>query len=382
MKQLRNIGAMALSFVCLGSAHAATKPEATPTQVKLFFIEALDPKDTTSSQRFQQEYELAISKGKEFTSSQLKNCGFELTSTTYFYGASDPIQAKEQAERATKEGAWLLIGPRRSNHYLILAKGAPEIPSISLMASSDEIGELGNIHLTLSPANSEMAKAAAEEAAGRIPKDQSKTYVAVVSSDCLACKNFEKHFDKIASAIGLKKAASLSVVGDQPDVTKLSEELKRSHPAFILLPNYSIVTTHLISAIHSMLPNAFFVGGDGWGDPQFGFVQNGLEVGDAEGFTVRGFPPMRAGLSTFKLGKNLMISPQFSNLESSSALGILSIFNQTAELLCKTKPKTNAEFVKAFQKHGPRLFSPPWGTSIYNLERRNIVFLKSSGVGR
>jgi hypothetical protein len=124
------------------------------------------------------------------------------------------------------------------------------------------------------------------------------------------------------------------------------------------------------------------VGGDGWGDPQFGFVQNGLEVGDAEGFTVRGFPPMRAGLSTFKLGKNLMISPQFSNLESSSALGILSIFNQTAELLCKTKPKTNAEFVKAFQKHGPRLFSPPWGTSIYNLERRNIVFLKSSGVGR
>jgi hypothetical protein len=151
----------------------------------------------------------------------------------------------------------MIVGPRRSNHYLLLAKGAPETPSVSLMASSDEVAELGDTHLSLSPANSSMAKAAADEAAARSNKSANKSYVSVVSSDCLACKDFEKHFDSHASTIGLKKAASLPIVGDQPDTTKLNEEIKKHNPAFILLPNYSIVTTHLISGIHPAFPNAF-----------------------------------------------------------------------------------------------------------------------------
>ncbi len=367
-------------FLGLDRANAAAKNATSLKTVKLFFIEALDPKDTTSSQRFQQEYEGAISKGKELTASQLKKCGFEISSAVYFYGASDPIQAKEQAERATKEGAWMIIGPRRSNHYLLLAKGAPDVPSVSLMASSEEVASLGQLHLTLSPANFAMAKTAAEESAARIKNAANKSYMSIVSSDCLACKDFAKHFDARASALGMKKSAEIPVVGEQPDIAKINEEVKKHKPAFILIPNYSIVTTHLISGIHPATPEVFFVGGDGWGSSKFGFVQNGREVGDATGFTVRGFPPMAAGLSSFKIGMNLLASSQSSNLESSSALGILRIFDSAATLLCKSKPKTNLDFAKAFRDAGIKLFSAPWGTSIYNLDKGNIVFLKSDEV--
>ena len=43
----------------------AETPATNLTTVKISFIEALDPKDTTSSQRFQEEYERAIDTGRD-----------------------------------------------------------------------------------------------------------------------------------------------------------------------------------------------------------------------------------------------------------------------------------------------------------------------------
>ena len=374
-------GLVLFSIGFFGATILAKEAKAqSPTRVKLVFVEALDPKDTTSSQRFQQEYESAISKGKELTAQKLKSCGFEVSPTASFYGASDPIQAKEQAEKAAKDGAWMIVGPRRSNHYLLLAKGALNVPSVSLMASSDEVSTLGSLHLSLVPPNSVMAQNAADEAAARIKKKYSPSYVSIVSADCLACKDFAKHFDAHASSIGLKKSAEIAVIGDAPDTAPIISELSKQKPSFILLPNYSIVTSHLISAIHPAMPTAFFVGGDGWGNSRFGFVQNREDIGSATGFTVRGNPSIEEALKTFPIGKEILKAGQADTYGSSSALAILRVFDSTAQLLCDAKPKNSSEYVAGFKKSGRKLFSAPWGTSVYNLDNGNITFLKTRGV--
>ncbi|MEI8025282.1 MAG: hypothetical protein WCI18_02935 [Pseudomonadota bacterium] len=373
---IKSLGLILLATCYFGKRALANLQ--TPTKVKLVFIEALDPKDTTSSQRFQQEYESAIAKGKELTAQRLSSCGFEISPTASFYGASDPIQAREHAEKSTKEGAWMIVGPRRSNHYLLLAKGAPNVPSVSLMASSDEVSTLGSLHLSLAPPNSAMAHTAAEEAAIRINPKSSKAYVSIVSADCLSCKDFAKHFDVRATSLGLKKSGEISIVGDAPNMAPIIAELSKYKPSFVLLPNYSIVTSHLISAIHLALPNAFFVGGDGWGNSRFGFVQNREDIGSTAGFTVRGNPSIDASLKTFSIGKEILKAGPADTYGSSSAIAILRVFDSTAQLLCDSKPENSTEFVAGFKKVGRKLYSAPWGTSIYNLENGNISFLKTS----
>lgn len=71
------------------------------TKVKISFLEALAPKDTTSSERFQKEYEYAVQTGIDLTKKDLAKCGYELVDEKSFYDASDTLQALEQAKQAT-----------------------------------------------------------------------------------------------------------------------------------------------------------------------------------------------------------------------------------------------------------------------------------------
>jgi hypothetical protein len=344
--------------------------------VKMVFVEALDPKDTTSSKRFQEEYEAAIAKGRELTVEPLSACGYQLDTKSYLYAASDPIQAKEQAEKAVREGAWLIVGPRRSNHYLLLAKGADTTPTVSLMASSEEVALLGPLHLSMAPSNAMMAKVAAHEAKQRLAGANNE-YLSLVSADCLACKDFAKHFDQQATRLGMSKLAEFPILGNQPDLTNARDVIARKSPAFVLVPNYSIVTSYVISELRSARPGIFFVGGDGWGTAKYGFVQNGRELIGASGLSVRGDPPVEAGLKRFRAGKILIERRETATFGSATALNILRTIDGVASFLCESKPKIAEAFAKKFAAKGSKYFSAPWGVSVYKLENGNIVFLKS-----
>jgi thiol-disulfide isomerase/thioredoxin len=354
----------------------AETPATNLTTVKVSFIEALDPKDTTSSQRFQEEYERAIDTGRELTEKRLASCGYELKTETSFYGASDPIKAKESGEKAASNQAWLIVGPRRSNHYVLLAKGAAETPSVSLMASSDSLNDLGPMHISLAPSNSVMAASAAREA-----KRQAKgkaSYVSFLASECLNCRDFAAAFDKSAETIGLKKKAEVSLVGEQPDVAQLVEVIKKHKPSFVLLPNYSILSSYVVSKLAPVVPGVFFVGSDGWGDAKFGFVQNGPDISNARGFSVRGNPPVSEGLKGFDLGKRLIATGDASKLGSSSSLAILRVFDGLEKSLCRSKPKIREAFAKDFSLNGSRDFSNLWGVSIYEIRSGEMTFARSS----
>ena len=355
-----------LAFLLTSNAHALTK-------VPVAFIEALAPRDSTSSEKFKADFEGSIQLGKSLTAESLKKCGFELETKTSFYDAGDALQAKELAAKEEKSGTWLLVGPRRSNHYIAMVKGSEQTPSVSLMAGSSEVEALGSLHVTLSPFNQQMAEVAAKEALKRIGKN--RTYVSIVSGDCLTCVDFAESFDKKAKIIGLKKLEQFTISGEEPDTSPFKEKIGNLNPAFILLPNYSKASVKVMNGLDGTF-GGIYVGADGWGDSKFGFVQKGAKSDVVQGFTVRGFPIVLKGLENFDLGKKVLVQSQVQPPQGGPALAALKILDWTKNVLCEKKPKNKESFVKNFQTKSNSL-NAPWGVSVYELKNGEIVFKNS-----
>jgi hypothetical protein len=340
--------------------------------VKVEFVEALAPRDTTSSTRYQAMYEETIALATTLLKKRLNACGYEFATKTSFYEATDSLKAKEKGEAAQASGAWLIVGPRRSNHYLLLAQGAQDTPTISLMASADALKELGPLHLSVAPLNSQMAAVAAKETRSRFGK--AANYVSVVSSDCLSCMDFAKSFDSAAKRNGLRKIGEVALTGEAFDADAVKAQVQKLQPKFVLLPNYSKVSSLVMAAFNDEPRRPFFVGGDGWGDSLYGFVKNGLSIENVEGITVRGFPPFERGLRQFPLGREAIKLDKVSD-SFAPDLSILKILEVTTDRLCKDKPKSRADFVKSFGR-GIGI-SAPWGVSVYGLKNGDIQFSKS-----
>lgn len=345
--------------------------------IKIFFLEALAPKDTTSSERFQKEYDFAVQTGKELTKKKLNDCGYDLVDSQKLYDASDTLQAMESSRKAQEEDAWLIVGPRRSNHYLLVAKGAESTPTVSTMASSKEVNELDKIHLTIGQSNESMAEVLAKETKSRVRK--SAKYISIVNDDCISCKDFSVAFDKTASSIGLKKVAELKIVGEQPDSKEIEKFYRKHKSDIVLIPNYSKVSAYIIGLIYKINQKTFFVGGDGWGDNKYGFVHNSPQLKKANGMTVKGFPPADKGLGYFGLGKVILAEPSRAAAfpASGSAQSLLKIIEGVAELVCETRPANKDEFESVFKNAGQKYFYNPWGVSVFKLSEGEVVFDKT-----
>lgn len=347
--------------------------------VRIDFVEALAPRDTTSSTRYQQSYEGTIQVATQLLEKKLSACGYAFDTKTAFYDASDALKAKELGAKAAADGAWMIVGPRRSNHYLLLVQGAEQVPSVSIMASSDKVGELGSRHVSVSPINSRMARIAAQEARDRTKKGA--TFVSVVSSDCSNCVDFAKSFETAAAQIGLKKAGEVSLIGESVEGAELRSKVVSLSPDFVLLPNYSKVSSAVMASFNDESKPPLFVGGDGWGDSQYGFVQNGLDVQRVKGITVRGFPPVEKGLGLFPLGREIHKS-KLKGLPFSPDLSILKIMEEAASTLCARRPKTKEAYRTAFEQKSSKLVAAPWGVSVFELKRGEILFAKTVGNAR
>jgi len=346
-------------------------------RVPVAFVEALSPRDSTSSEKFKKDFEASIEIGRKLTETKLKTCGYELQPKTAFYDAGDTLQAKELAKTEEKNGTWMLVGPRRSNHYLALVSGAANTPTVSLMATATEVGALGPLHQTIAPLNSKMAEIAAVEAKTRTKG--ASTYLSVVNGDCLSCVDFASHFDAKAKSIGLKKAEELTITGDVPDVTKVLESVRKNPSVkFILLPNYSKSSIHVMNSLDGEF-FGFYVGADGWGDSKFGYVQKASRSDQINGFMVRGFPPVESGLKSFSLGRAILKLKTEEIPNAGPSLSVFKIFNVLTDTLCGSKARDSLAFSKAFQKDGKK-FSAPWGVSIYDLKSGEISYKRSLGV--
>lgn len=363
-----------IALLFITATNAETKPL---IPVKISFMEALAPKDTTSSERFQKEYEYAVQSGKDLTRAKLKNCGYEISEEKVLYDASDNLQALEQAKKSQESGAWLIIGPRRSNHYLLTVKGAPETASVSIMASAKEVFELDSLHLSLAQSNKKMAAVLATEVKKKFK--QNISYISLISEDCIACVDLAESFDQAAKKLKLAKIHEFKFTGEQPDISSIEKLVKEKNPDFILLPNYSIVSAYVMGIVSKWNPKMFFIGGDGWGDAKYGFVHNSPQLANVNGMTAKGFPPTNKGLEYFSLGKEILKNPTLAAAfpTSGSAQALLKAIQDTSDFLCKFKPKDKTEFAQVFKKNGSQYFKNPWGVSVFNLSQGEIIFDKT-----
>lgn len=361
-------------FTLLSTIFAFAQSEAGSAQlipVRVDFVEALAPKDTTSSTRYRESYEGTISVAAELLSKKLKSCGYVLDTHTAFYDASDSLKAKEFGEKSAQEGAWLVVGPRRSNHYLLLVQGVGSVPTVSIMASSDKVGELGLRNTTVAPMNSQMAQAAVKE----VKKRKKNSYISVVSSDCSNCVDFSKSFDEAALKAGLKKVNEISITGESFSAESIRKKVSVMNPDFILLPNYSKASSMVMAAFNGEKNPPLFVGGDGWGDSQYGFVQNGMDVENVKGITVRGFPSVAKGLEQFPLGRRV----RKKTLSFVPDLSIIKILDVTVDTLCKKHPKDKLSYFSAFDKIQSKKMISPWDVSLFELRKGEIHFVKMIG---
>jgi hypothetical protein len=365
--------------LCLAISPALLAAEKIPelVNVPISFQDSLDPFDTTASSRFKKDYEGAVLAGTAVTRAALAQCGYRLMPSTDFYPASDPLQAMINAEKSQTAGAWLIVGPRRSQHYLLTVKGAQNTPTVSTMATSDAIGQLGNLHLSMVPPNSVMAETAAREVMASVPAVKSSSFVSIVAKACLYCREFHSEFTRAMQGLGIPESKGFFVDGDEPDLTAEREEIAKLKPSFILLPNYSLLTGYLIANLRRTFPDAFFVGGDGWGESTTGFVKNGRDISTAAGFCVRGNPPYNVAMSSFPLGQQATKFSDQTSAPTTSRLIILKIMEGLSNLLCSARPKSRQEFLKVFEQSGHQYFRPPWGVSIYELKSGDIAFRKS-----
>ena len=349
------------------------------TAVKIVFMEALAPKDTTSSERFQKEYEYAIQTAKDLTKSKIEKCGYTIADEKSFYDASDTLQALEKAKKAQTEGAWLVVGPRRSNHYLLVSKGADQTATVSIMASAKEIYELDSHHLTLAQSNAVMAKVLAEQAKANFKNKKALSYISVVNEDCVTCIDFAECFKASAQSLKLTKLAEFKITGEQPDLSFLENIIKNKKPDIVLVPNYSKVSAYIIGTIQKWNPNTFFIGGDGWGDNMYGFVHDSPQLKGANGMTVKGFPPADKGLAYFDLGNEILKNPTLATAfpASGTAQALLRVIESTVDLLCEHKPKNKDEFLSAYKKNAKRIYTNPWGVSVFKLSKGEVIFDKT-----
>ncbi len=369
-------------FLLVAMPILASAAEKELTTVRVDFLEALAPRDTTSSEEFRRQFESSIAQGLKLTESSLAACGYRFDQHTSFYNASDTLQAREKATVLEQLGAWMIVGPRRSDHYILVAGGASNTPSVSLMAGASEIEKLGPLHLSAYAMNSALAPALAQIAKTSLQPKQKATYVTIVSDDCLVCRDFSTLFDSAAKSRGLKKLDEVKVVTETPDTSLAVEAVLRSKPTFILLPNFSKVAALVMASIQSKFPSATFLGGDGWGDGQFGFVDRNPSLSTASGITVRGFPPVDTGLLQFPLGRQTLAGKARGEFVPTSGPGmaILRIIQGTKDLLCKEKPRDRDAFRTSFERVGKSHFSAPWGVSAYRLSNTRISYWKDAKV--
>jgi len=362
-------------FTLFTSTAFAATTQTTLIQVPVSFQEALAPQDTTSTSRFKEEYKSAIETSLSLLEGEIKKCGYEIKISHEFYGASDPLQARERAAKAQNENTWLIVGPRRSNHYMLTSQGAEKTPSISTMANATTIFELGDLHLTLGTSNQKIAQSLT-----KIAKEKSKktnpTYVSIVNEDCVFCLDLSAQFDSAAN--GFKKLSEIKVIGDLPDLNKITNELGTLKPDFILLPNYSKPSATVMAHLKDKLPKTFYLSGDGWGTDAFGFVQSGVNLEGAIGYSARGSIPSKDALKSFKAGRTLLKNPTAAKnfSDSNTTLAILKILEGTADILCAKKPKTRDAFISAFQSEARKYMQPTWGVGIYKLENANMSFYR------
>src|SRR3990167_2587499 len=346
--------------------------------VKIGILESLNITNSTASERFKSAYLSAIYYAMGENDKKLASCGYLYQIVPAFFSNSSLLSEKTMASELETAGTWIILGPKRSDPYVMAMKGLHSTPLISLMAASAFIENLKPPYFTAAPGIHFLVEAASKA----VEKENiGYSYGTFVDATCIECKDFENEFDKI-NKNKLKKVFSIDGGGDAPSVERLFQKLATNKIDFLLLPNYSKFTVHVISQIYPVYPNIKFLGSDGWGQtvwsflPGYGLSSNIIGISIRVGYSDEGMEDYYKVYSLDVAWKNELLKPPYA------AYGSIELIQKITDDLCNAKPKNKHDFFTYLLRQNKSHYRTKVPISVYRLRRGMLEFSYSTSISK
>lgn len=344
--------------------------------VKVGVLEALASLDSSSSERYKQFFESAIYYSLGENERALSKCGYKFEIVASYFDNSDKLAAKEAAQKLENAGAWIILGPRRSDQFLVGSKSLVTTPIVSPMAGANSVTSLPAPNFTMYPSVDALAKVAvkAVKRAGF-----GNRYGSFVDATCSSCKDFQAAFAEQSSG-KLTEVFSIDGAGESPDLTQLRAALISKRVDFLILPNYSKFSGYTISKLQAQFPNLKVLGADGWGDGQFGFLEGFGIAPSIVGISVRGggSPDVMSTLfgvrSLDREWQGKSLTPPYA------AFGAIEFFRVLTKDLCRAKPKSRENFYRFLKNQNSSHFKSRSGIGVYFLRNSQLKFSHSESL--
>lgn len=355
--------------VTLFAIQAKTKPALI--DVKIGVMESLSPTAPSSSERYKRFLEAAIYYAAGENETKLSKCGYRLVPSIYYFDTYDTQELIKATKKLEESDAWVILGPRRSGHFLTAAKTLNKTPILSTMANADEIYTLNNITFSMYPSATQLANILSVNT-----KTYGARYATVVDVRCRTCIDFAKAF---ANANEGKEAFIHEVASTTPDLKALIQKLHKHPVDFLVLPNYSDLSGYVIAEVHKHYPNIRFVGGDGWGEDSFSLMQGYGVSNSAEGLAIR------AGIQKTDKSKHFKVNSLDREINQeivtppNSIFAVVSAIRILTNDLCEAKVENKVAFTKFLSSKPKTHFQTDAKYALYQLANGKLTFTKYVG---
>ena len=337
--------------------------------VKIGLLESLSPKIPSSSDRYKSLNESALFYALGENEKKLNECGYRITTTTSYFDTLDAIELIVEAKALEQSNPWVIIGPRRSNHFITASKEIKQTPMISTLANADAIFNSNRLIFSMSSSITNLAKAMSNE----IEKSNfGKRYGTVVDVRCNNCVDFAKALRKFNS--NRNEAFYLEVADNTPDLDKLKENIAKHKIDYLVVPNYSELSGYIISEIQKSNPSIKFVGADGWGENSFSYI-NGYGVNsDTVAMSIK------AGVRNSDKDKYFKINSLDSEVNGAnikppySVYALIELIRILSNDLCNSSAKNKHEFSEYLAKKPSNHFVKNVPYSIYKIKNGQLEF--------
>ena len=338
-------------------------------EVKIGLLESLSPKTPSTSDRYKSLNESALYYALGENEKKLHACGYKITASTTYFDTFDALELIAQAKELEQSKVWVIIGPRRSSHFITASKELKETPMISTLANADAIYKSNKLIFSMSPSNAILAKAMTNEIG---KNNYGKTYGTVVDVRCDSCNDFAKAFRNYNT--NSKEAFYLEVADNTPDLEKLKENISKHNIDYLLIPNYSELSGFIISEIHKFKPSIKYVGADGWGEKSFSYI-NGYGISkDAVAMSIK------VGVQDSDKDNHFKIYSLDSEVNGSnikppySVYALVELIRVLSDDLCNSSAKSKQDFTKHLALQTSNHFQKSAPYSIYKLSDGQLVF--------
>ncbi len=261
---------LALFSICVFCASFASPLRAEEDEIKIASIFAKTGIASASNFQLIQSVRFAVDEinatggllGKKVSILEYDNC-------------STPIQSKQVARKAVKEGVIAAIGASWSDHSLAMAPVFQKagIPMISPDSTNPKLTQVGDFIFRACFTDTFQGQVLARFATEEFQAKTAVVLVKIVSSYSIGlAKTFSEQFTKLGGTI----LAEESYKDGQRDFSAMFARIKELQPDILFIPGHD-ECGFIVKQAQNLGIKSILLGGDGWGYNQF-YANGGQEL--------------------------------------------------------------------------------------------------------